>query len=297
MVYNTCFGLLWEDRGSLEDEDSLMARREEYPAELPVGVLVLTAGVDTQDDRMEYEVVGHGHFGETWGIEKGVIMGRPDDPNTWAKLDEMVFSRVFRFEDGLGLHVSMSFVDEGGHFTQDVRIQCRARIGRKVFCIKGMPGSDKPYTSPPKKMKIVVNQIAIGTCWQYQLGVDSGKQIIMDNLKVQKPGSRYCHFPKRDDYGPAYFIGLLSEHKVYDPTKKKPWGWEKIPGHERNEALDCRNYALAAFKCTPANLDEIDRWLKEARGKAPSAGVATPRPQPRRTVKRSSALKKYYDDW
>ena len=53
VVYNTCFGELWEDRGDLEDEDSLMARREEYPAELPEGVLVLTAGVDTQDDRME----------------------------------------------------------------------------------------------------------------------------------------------------------------------------------------------------------------------------------------------------
>lgn len=26
---------------------------------------------------MEYEIVGHGHFGETWGIEKGIIMGRP----------------------------------------------------------------------------------------------------------------------------------------------------------------------------------------------------------------------------
>ena len=128
-----------------------MARREDYgtrpdgsPVELPEGVLVLTAGVDTQDDRMEYEVVGHGHFGETWGIEKGIVMGRPDDPDTWAKLDEMVFNRVFRFEDGLGLRSSMTFVDEGGHFTQDVRLQCRARISRKVFCIKGMPGRISP---------------------------------------------------------------------------------------------------------------------------------------------------------
>lgn len=130
VVYNTCFGELWEDRGDLEDEDSLMARREEYLAELPDGVLVLTAGVDTQDNRMEYEVVGHGHFGETWGIEKGVVMGRPDDDATWTKLDEVLFDRVFYFADGLGLRPSMSFVDEGGHFTQDVRRQCRARIGK-----------------------------------------------------------------------------------------------------------------------------------------------------------------------
>lgn len=303
VVYNTCFGEPWEDRGDIEDEDSLLARREDYgkddngePVELPQGVLVLTAGVDTQNDRMEYEIVGHGHFGETWGIEKGIVMGRPDDDSTWNKLDEMVFDRVLRFQNGVGLRVSMSFVDEGGHFTQDVRLQCRARIGKKVFCIKGMPGQDKPYTAPPKKQKIIVRQIAIGTCWQYQIGVDSGKEIIMDNLRVQTPGAKYCHFPKRDDYGSAYFTGLLSETKVYDPNKKQPWSWKKIPGHERNEPLDCRNYANAAFRALPKNLDEIDRQLKAAAGQRtpapPSTGIAPPRPRPAQRSKQ-----KYYDDW
>ena len=303
VVYNTCFGEPWEDRGDIEDEDSLLARREDYgkddngePVELPQGVLVLTAGVDTQDDRMEYEIVGHGHFGETWGIEKGIVMGRPDDDSTWSKLDEMVFDRVLRFQNGVGLRVSMSFVDEGGHFTQDVRLQCRARIGKKVFCIKGMPGQDKPYTAPPKKQKIIVRQIAVGTCWQYQIGVDSGKEIIMDNLRVQTPGAKYCHFPKRDDYGSAYFTGLLSETKVYDPNKKQPWSWKKIPGHERNEPLDCRNYANAAFRALPKNLDEIDRQLKAAAGQRtpapPSTGIAPPRPRPAQRSKQ-----KYYDDW
>jgi phage terminase large subunit GpA-like protein len=303
VVFNTCFGEPWEDRGDIEDEDSLLARREDYgkdkngePVELPPGVLVLTAGVDTQDDRMEYEIVGHGFFGETWGIEKGLVMGRPDDDATWNKLDEVVFDRVMRFENGVGLRVSMSFVDEGGHFTQSVRAQCNARISKKVFCIKGMPGQDKPYISPPKKQKIFVNQIAVGTCWQYQLGVDSGKEIIMDNLRVQTPGQKYCHFPKRDDYGSAYFAGLLSETKVYDPNKKQPWSWKKIPGHERNEPLDCRNYALAAFKALPKNLDEIDRQIKAASGvrvpAPPSANITPPKRRPAQ-----HSRQKYYDDW
>lgn len=303
VVFNTCFGEPWEDRGDIEDEDSLLARREDYgkdkngePVELPPGVLVLTAGVDTQDDRMEYEIVGHGFFGETWGIEKGIVMGRPDDDATWNKLDEVVFDRVMRFENGVGLRVSMSFVDEGGHFTQSVRAQCNARISKKVFCIKGMPGQDRPYISPPKKQKIFVNQIAVGTCWQYQLGVDSGKEIIMDNLRVQTPGQKYCHFPKRDDYGSAYFAGLLSETKVYDPNKKQPWSWKKIPGHERNEPLDCRNYALAAFKALPKNLDEIDRQIKAASGvrvpAPPSANITPPKRRPAQ-----HSRQKYYDDW
>lgn len=310
VVYNTCFGLLWEDRGDLEDEDSLMGRRETEPyglqeggtpVELPDGVLVLTAGVDTQDNRMEYEVVGHGHFGETWGIEKGIVMGRPDDDDTWAKLDEVLFNRVFRFADGLGLPVSLTFVDQGGHFSGEVRLACHDRIRKKVFAIMGSKNHDAPYTRPPKEQKIVVQEQYIGTCWMYEIGVDAGKQRIMDNLRVKTPGPNYCHFPRRDDYGPSYFAGLLSERLEYDASKKQPWVWKKIPGHERNEALDCRNYALAAFKVLPKDLDAIDRQLKAMRGQRPPAAVATP-PAPqtaqRPKVKNArSGLNKYFDDW
>jgi phage terminase large subunit GpA-like protein len=299
VVYNTRFGELWEDRGDLEDEDSMMARREEYEAELPDGVLVLTCGVDTQDDRLEFEVVGHGHFGETWGIKKGIIMERPDSPETWKQLDD-VLDHVYCFSNGAGLRISMTFVDEGGHYTQDVRLQCRARLGKKVFCIKGRGGDGVPFTSPPKKQKIVIDGKMLGTCWQYILGVDAGKQIIMDNLRVQSPGSKYCHFPKREDYGAAFYKGLLSERLVYLPERKNPWQWEKIPGHERNEALDCRNYALAAFKALPADLDAIDRRLKAAKNESYQAASA-PQPiqakKPVQKKKGGSTLNKYFNEW
>ena len=176
----------------------------------------------------------------------------------------------------------MTFVDEGGHFPQDVRLQCRARLSKKVFCIKGRGGDGIPYTSPPKKQKIVVNGKSLGTCWQYQLGVDAGKQLIMDNLRVQTKGSKYCHFPRRDDYGSAYFKGLLSERLAYKPERKSPWVWEKIPGHERNEALDCRNYATA-FKALPVDWT-YRQGLKAAR-------VIIIRRQPLQVKKRSKRNK------
>ena len=300
VVFNTRFGQLWENRGDLEDEESVMARREDYPegAALPDGVLVLTAGVDTQDDRLEYEVVGHGHFGETWGIESGILMGRPDTDEIWNALDDAVIDRVFKYEDGIGLKVSLTFVDEGGHFTHEVRQQCRERIGKKVFAAVGSNKFNAPYTSPPRKQKIVVNKKVIGHCWRYDIGVSAGKQIIMDNLRVQTPGSKYCHFPKRDDYGHAYFSQLLSEHLTYDPKLKQPWVWKKIPGHERNERLDCRNYALAAFKALPVDLDSISKRLKDARSAKPAeaaASAAKPKAKPR--AGGEAALDKFYDDW
>lgn len=278
VVYNTRFGKLWENRGDIEDEDALLSRREDYPAELPDGVLLLTCGVDTQDDRFEYEIVGHGHFGETWGIKKGIIMGRPDADEAWQQLDEVI-DHVYRFEDGIGLKVSLTFIDEGGHFTQEVRYRCHSRMSKKVFAIKGRGGESIPYTSPPKKQQIVINQKYIGATWVYEIGVDAGKQLIMDNLHVLSPGNRYCHFPKRDDYAAAYFKGLLSEHLVYDEKKKHPWQWQKIPGHERNEALDVRNYALAASKALSPDFDALENRLRAKRGQFSKAVAAAPKAQ------------------
>lgn len=273
VTYNTAFGELWEDRGDLQDEGDLMLRREDYgkdeagnPVELPEGVLALTCGVDTQDDRLEYEIVGHGMFGETWGIKKGVIFGRPDDEKVWRDLDS-VLDHTYTFKDGLGLKVLSTFIDEGGHFTAEVRQQCKARQSRHVFPIKGIAGSGRPFTSNPKQMKITINKRVIGTCWTYQIGVDSGKSIIMDNLRVQSAGAKYCHFPKRADYDAKYFASLLSERLVYHEKARQPWQWEKIPGHERNEALDCRNYALAAFAVLPTDLEKTEREIKSARAK------------------------------
>lgn len=229
VIYNTCFGWLWEERGDLADEEVLLKRREDYgiredntPVELPEGVLVLTCGVDTQNNRLEYEVVGHGYYGETWGIKKGTVMGRPDDAATWELLDDVI-DHVYRFAGGAGLRISITFVDEGGLFTGPVRFYCHAREKKKVFCVKGRGGGNIPYTEPPKQRKIILKNRHVG-CWSYMSGVDAGKRLIMENLKVKSPGSRYCHFPIRDDYGPAYFHGLLSERLHYNKKRKRTPG-------------------------------------------------------------------------
>lgn len=284
VVYNTLFGELWEDRGGLATEDDYLARREEYTAELPDGVLVLTAGVDVQDDRLEYEVVGWGLRKENWGIRRGILMGRPDDPETWRQLDDVI-DHVYRFGSGKGLKISMTFVDDGGHFTQYTRWEVSRRINKRMFDCKGFWGDGRPYTAPPKKVNIMIQGRYIGNCWQYQLGVDAGKQMIMDALKIQTPGPRFCHFPINEDrgYGHAYFVGLLSEHLVYKEHKQNPWVWEKIPGHERNEPLDCRNYALAAFTALSPDLDALHRRANGLPATMPDRGKRPAQASPRRS--------------
>lgn len=290
-VFNTLLGQLWEERGEVQDTEVLEDSREEYAAELPDGVLCLTCGIDTQDNRLEYEVVGHGMFQESWGIERGVLWGRPDaasregQPNVWEQLDA-VLDRRWAYADGRTLKISLSFVDSGGHFTQEVYRECAARMGKRLFPIKGKGGEGVPFTGKPSRQAFTVHDASgkpkTASVWLYSLGVDAGKEKVMSALQVREPGPRYCHFPSNDGcgYDAAFFKGLVSEQMVATPSGK--WQWKKIPGHRRNEALDCRNYANAALSALAPDMGELQAAL---RGGKAAAGKPVRRHARRRTGK------------
>ena len=163
-----------------------------------------------------------------------------------------------------------------------------------MFAIKGANRPDIPYTAPPKKQKIVVNGKVIGQVWVYEIGVNAGKQKIVDNLRVQSPGANYCHFPLRDDYGKQFFKQLMSEHLAYVPKLKHPWQWQKIPGHERNEAFDIRNYNLAACEILSPDWDAIEQKLRTAKPGEENASIPM---KEKKAKPRKRKKSEFYDDW
>jgi phage terminase large subunit GpA-like protein len=284
VVKNTIFGEPWEEEGEFESEDILLDRREEYPAELPDGVLILTAAVDVQDDRLEYEIVGYGKGEETWGIEKGLIMGVPDIKETWQLLSDKL-DTVYHFQNGIGLKISCACVDSGGHYTEEVYKFCKANEHRRIFAIKGMGGSGYPllyklYRSKKENAAVFI------------LGVDSGKAKIMGRLKIKEPGAGYCHYPDDENrgYDRIYFKGLISEKLV----RRKQKGqirmiWEKVAAAtKRNEPLDLRNYAQAAFEILNPNLDEVEKRLQNAA----LLGEKTANLSPKKSQRKRGVVKK-----
>lgn len=268
VVMNTRFGESYEQPGAFDDINVFLRRKETYGAELPDEVLLLTASVDTQDNRFEYEVCGWGKGEQCYGIKKGVVLGRPDNKNTQTELDN-ILDKVYTYKDGKGLKVARTFIDSGGHYTGAIYKYCEKNMNKQRFAIKGIsarPGTPLVYkfgkasgTSAPLIM----------------LGVDDGKQQVMSRLAIEEAGDKYFHFPNDEmnilsgvrGYDELYFKGIISEHKkrvkrngvirdVWEPTKSV-----------RNEPLDLRVYNLACMESL--NVD----WEKLAGRKADSVGV------------------------
>ena len=247
VVVNTRFGEPYRQRGAFEDEMQFVRRREQYGADLPDGVLMLTAAVDTQDNRLEYEICGWGMAEECWGIAKGEILGTPDKVKTWEALDA-VLDRTYYLKDGTGLQVVRTFIDSGGHYTTQVYAYCMKNWNKQRVPIKGQAGPGLQLLHKLTHGKKIAIPLQM-------LGVDEGKQQVMNRLAITEPGPQYFHFPLDGDkgmevrgYDQTYFKGLISEQKKR--IKKNgiiTTTWEQVQG-VRNEPLDLRVYNIACMR-------------------------------------------------
>lgn len=258
VIMNTVFGESYKQKGAFEDEQIFLRRRESYGAELPNGVLLLTAAIDTQDNRLEYEVVGWGKEEECWGIRKGIVLGAPNQARTWKEIDN-ILDKTYHFADGKGLKVVRTFIDSGGHYTSDVYNYCQKNFHKQRFAIKGRGGSGIPLIYKIAKANNAKAPLIL-------LGVDDGKQQIMDRLSIDSPGPLYFHFPQDEGikelsnrgYDDLYFKGIISEHKkVYKRNGVLREVWETTK-NVRNEPLDLRNYNLACMKSLKPDWDKLE---------------------------------------
>ena len=255
---NTRLGQLWEDTGHKVDIDLYAHRRETYASEVPDGVLALTAGVDVGDFGLNYEIVGWGQGKESWGIEYGIIDGDPREDEVWHTLDDLVFKRLFYTSDNKPMRVRKMAVDSG-YASDYVYAYTKARQPRAIS-VRGEGGLGKPFIKGAGTLT-KSNRARLVT-----LGVDTGKEEIVNRLMVNNKGAGYCHFPMLANGEPArgydeeYFKGLTAERRVVKSKHGfRTYIWTKRLS-QRNEPFDCRNYAQGALALSPMlRLDSMPR--------------------------------------
>jgi len=243
---NTSLGETWEEAGETVDADILLQRKESWGAEAPEDVVVVTAGVDVQGDRLEVEIKGWAAGEESWSLDYKQLFGDPAQSAVWQELDELLL-RPVKSKTGLQLNVACTCIDSGGHHTQAVYEYCRLRAVRGIFAIKGMSQAGKPLVGRPSRN----NRHKLRF---YPLGVDTAKEVIYSRLRISEPGPGYYHFPLERDR--EYFLQLTGEKQVTRFTKGTPKReWVKL--RSRNEALDCNVYALAALKLLSPDFESL----------------------------------------
>lgn len=275
---NTSLGETWKDKTEGVDPAGLLGRKENWGRVAPEGVVVITAGVDVQDDRLEAEVIGWGVGQESWSLQYHVLHGDPAQQKVWEDLDN-VLTQTIKTSDGRTLPVASACVDSGGHQTQRVYEYCKAREYQRIYAIKGASQIGKPLVSKfSKANKLRVKLFSIGT--------DTAKQMIYSRLKIHQPGPGYCHFPAA--YPEEYFKQLTAERIQTRFVNGHPSRIWVMPKGRRNEALDCRVYSMAALHILNPNLDRLAKDQERERLKQKG--------QPKAETEKTGGWMGY-DDW
>lgn len=238
---NLTLGEPWREAEDELDESDLMARREPFglPDRLPPEVLIVTAGVDCQDDRLEIVFLGHGKGDSAFILGHSVVWGAIDAETTWLELDDAL-KTIWHHPGGGFLRVDAAVIDsgDGGH-ADLVHGFTRARFGRRIVSGKGVSGFARPFLQRSSTRGAPL----------FLVGVDAIKAQLFNRL-ARGSGVRFSA-----DLSATFFEQLTSERRVVRYFKGQPVRrFERIPG-KRAEALDSTVYALAARQLVGADLD------------------------------------------
>lgn len=261
VFHNTYLGLPYEHEfeDGLDWEKLYKNRRIKYNAEVPDEVLFLTCGVDVQDDRLEANVIGWGPRRQRYGIQYKIILGDPGSQKVWDELDSLLNKNFYYKDKTNPLKIICTFIDTGGHHTEETYDYVYSRERKNIFGIKGIGTSGSQVINTVRRTKRSKGKnISL-----ISLGVNALKDMAYSALKRDEEGPLYCYYP--DDpvrgYGERFFKSVTGEVKT--TTIKS--GIEKVEWIKirENEALDTTNYATAAMIYMNPDFESLVKMTKE----------------------------------
>lgn len=216
------------------------SRTETYDHQVPDGVLMITAGVDTQDDRVEVCVLGHGRFGELFFIDYKVIAGDIQYDATKQELD-VYLNTEWVCKNDYVMKIHATAIDTGGHRTKSVYDYVKSRLPNRVFGVKGSSTVNAPLVNK------TISKLNLGDLNLFSVGTVVIKDDFYARLAITEVGVNYVHFPNTDIFDKRFFNMLTAE--------KRDNKGKYIKIRTRNEAIDCTVYALVALYISEVSVD------------------------------------------
>jgi phage terminase large subunit GpA-like protein len=246
----------WEDPAMRAvKHNALRDRAEVYPLRTAIrGVLAITAGVDTQDNRLAAHIIGWGRGMAAWTLDYVELPGDPANDEVWVALTELM-NRPIECWNGALARVEACLIDGGGHRTEDVKAYVRRNLIRRPMVGFGAKANNAPVLGKGKLADVNWRgQLDKGGVTIYQVGTVAAKHYLYARLASdaeKQVDARLVHLSR--DLDEAFFAGLVSER--YNPGRNR---FEKSGG-VRNEPLDTWGYGLAAAHHPELRLHRLTR--------------------------------------
>jgi phage terminase large subunit GpA-like protein len=251
---NTVLAEPWDEQGEGAELSHIAKRAAAYSAPAPAWVLVITAGVDVQKDRIEATKWGWGLKEVSGAIDHKVFRGDPAQPLVWEELREWLQLPVTH-ESGIRLRTACTLIDSGdGNRTQAIYRFCRKHELSRIYACKGSSQAGAPLVNQGKRVGRYKTLLV-------SVGVSTAKDEFFSKLKIEDPTEPgYVSFPEEAKSWPDYFSQLTAEVLVTRQTKSGEQSlWVK---KRRNEALDCAVYAMAAREFLKPNFRALANRIK-----------------------------------
>lgn len=273
---NSWLAEVWEEQVQSTTDAAVDACLEPRAAGVvPDEVLVVTAAVDVQKDRVEWMVQGWGLDEESWVLDAGRI-ARMADGGDWRALTDVLFRRVWG-----KLRVRAVFVDTRGGRGDEVldwarkhqpEVRMIAGVDRSTPELFGVKKIDRhPRTGQPLQASMQLHTVNVG--WF--------KDLVAGRLQkaIEDPESRAGRIHLPQGLPENWILQISAEHKVRVRSgTREVERWVKKPGRDRNEAWDLLIYNAACARQQFVNLlvSDGNRPFRQQNRKPP------PPPRPRR---------------
>lgn len=248
--WNTTLGRAWEGEIDKIETDELKRRAELEEFRLPGNgqnlvprdCLLLLAGADTQDNRIEVGVWGFGRGGEMWTIDHRHFFGNPAEDKVWDELDAFLADTRYQHECGQQMSVYAMAIDSGGHHSNAVYNFARRRKSRRVYAVRGRPFGEKAIKDGAGHVDIDWRgRKAKKGVILWHVGTNLAKDLLHGRLQVEQPGQGYVHLSHElSDEWFRQFAGEVRANRRTATGTRSLW----VPIRKRVEALDCTVYAL-----------------------------------------------------
>lgn len=249
---NLWLGRSYEVQGEAPAWQSLQRRAQTIGShaagEAAPWMLVLTAGVDVQADRLEVGVWGWG-VGRVCGLVEHVVLpGDTNAPDVWLALNEL-WGREYQTSIGQTRRLECTAVDSGFRPTM---VYDWTRAKPQTISVKGYSKRSDWAIGQPKKMTYTPRgKLSKASAMNWMVGTWYLKAEIYGCLNLEGPDDsgnvppNFIHLPTGLD--DEVFKQLTSEKLVLEKKRggAESYEWKRDP-QVRNEVLDCAVYARAA---------------------------------------------------